>query len=36
VDLSAQDRHLVPQHQDFDVLGAAVAGELGEHLQDLA
>jgi hypothetical protein len=30
-----QDRDLVAQDQQFDVLGAAVAGELGQHLQDL-
>jgi hypothetical protein len=24
------------QHEQFDVLGTAVTGELGEHLQDLA
>jgi uncharacterized protein YbaR (Trm112 family) len=31
----AQDRYLVPEHEQFDVLGAAIAGELGQHLQDL-
>ncbi|MDG6110448.1 hypothetical protein Daura_22440 [Dactylosporangium aurantiacum] len=33
--LRTQDRHLMPQHEQFDVLRAAVAGELREHLQDL-
>jgi hypothetical protein len=36
VDLPAQDRDLMAQHEQFDVFRAAVAGELGEHLQDLA
>ena len=35
VDLTAQNRYLVPEHEQFDVLGAAVAGELGQHLHDL-
>jgi hypothetical protein len=35
VDLPTEDRHLVTQDQQFDVLGAAAAGELGQHLQDL-
>ena len=39
VDLAMQDRDLVAQHQQLHVLGAvlgaAVAGELGQHLQDL-
>jgi hypothetical protein len=35
VHLPPQDRDLVVQDQQFDVLGAAVAGELGQHLQDL-
>jgi hypothetical protein len=35
MDLPAQHCHLVPQYQQFDVLGAAVSGELGQHLQDL-
>jgi hypothetical protein len=35
VDLATQDGDLVPQHQQFNVLGAAVAGELHQHLQDL-
>jgi hypothetical protein len=35
VHLPSQDRDLVAQHQQFDVLGAAVTGELGQHLQDL-
>jgi hypothetical protein len=35
VDLPAQDRYLEPEHEQFDVLGAAVAGEFGQHLQDL-
>jgi hypothetical protein len=34
--LPAQHRHLMPQNQEFDVLGPAVAGELGQHLQHLA
>jgi hypothetical protein len=34
--LSAQHRDLMAQHQKFDVLGPAVAGELGQHLQHLA
>jgi hypothetical protein len=34
--LAAQHRHLVPQYQDLDVLGSAVAGELGQHVQHLA
>jgi hypothetical protein len=34
-DLVAQHRDLVAQHQEFDVLGSAVAGELGQHLQHL-
>jgi hypothetical protein len=36
VHLAAQHRHLVAQHQELDVLGSAVAGDLGQHLQDLA
>jgi hypothetical protein len=35
VDLPAQHRHLMAQYQQFDVFGAAVAGELGQRLQDL-
>jgi len=35
VNLATQDRDLVAQNQKLDVLGAAVAGELGQHLQDL-
>jgi hypothetical protein len=35
VHLPPQDRDLVAQDEQFDVLGAAVAGELGQHLQDL-
>jgi hypothetical protein len=35
VDLPAQDRDLMAQHEAFDVFRAAVAGELGEHLQNL-
>jgi hypothetical protein len=35
LDLPAQDSHLVPQHDQFDVLGPAVAGDLGQHLQGL-
>jgi hypothetical protein len=34
--LPAQHRDLMPQHEQFDVLRTAVAGELGQHLQDLA
>jgi hypothetical protein len=34
--LAAQHRHLVAEDQEFDVLGSAVAGELGQHLQHLA
>jgi hypothetical protein len=33
VDLATQHRDLMAQHQQFDVLGPAVAGELGQHLQ---
>jgi hypothetical protein len=36
VHLAAQHRHLVAEYQDLDILGSAVAGELGQHLQDLA
>jgi hypothetical protein len=36
VDLPAQHRQLVARYEQLDVLGAAVAGELGRHLQDLA
>ena len=35
MDLPAQHRHLMTQHQQLDILGAAVARELGQHLQDL-
>jgi hypothetical protein len=35
VHLPAQDRHLVSEHEQFDVLGAAVEGELAQHPQDL-
>ena len=35
VHLSTQDRHLMAQHEQFDVLRASVPGELGELLQDL-
>jgi hypothetical protein len=35
VHLPPQDRDLVAQDQQFDVLGVAVTGELGQHLQDL-
>jgi hypothetical protein len=34
--LSAEHRDLVAQDQQLDVLGAVVAGELGQHLQHLA
>jgi len=33
--LSAWCRDLIAQDQDFDVFGAVVAGELGQHLQYL-
>jgi hypothetical protein len=36
VDLASQDRDLVAQHQQFDVLGAAVTSKLGQHPQYLA
>jgi hypothetical protein len=36
VHLAAQHRHLVAEYQDLDILGSSVAGELGQHLQDLA
>jgi hypothetical protein len=36
VHLAAEHRHLVAQHEEFDVLGSAVSGELGQHLQNLA
>jgi hypothetical protein len=32
VHLSAQHRHLMPEYQDFHVLGPTIAGELGQHL----
>jgi len=32
----AWHRHLVAQHEQLDVLGCAVAGELGQHRQNLA
>jgi hypothetical protein len=35
VHLPPQDRDLVAQDQQFDVLGAALTGELGQHPQDL-
>jgi len=35
LDLAAQHRDLVAQYQQFHVLGAAVPGELGQHMQDL-
>ena len=34
--LAAEHRDLVAQDEEFDVLGAVVAGELGQHLQHLA
>jgi hypothetical protein len=34
--LSAEHRDLVAQDQQFDVLGAVIAGQLGQHLQHLA
>ncbi|MGW4464743.1 hypothetical protein [Micromonospora sp. NPDC004704] len=34
--LAAQHRHLMAEHQDLHILGPLVAGELGQHLQDLA
>jgi hypothetical protein len=33
--LPAQHRHLMAEDQELDVLGSAVAGELGQHLQHL-
>jgi len=36
VDLPTQDRDLMPQNQQLDILGAVVAGELDRHLQNLA
>jgi len=36
VHLAAQHRDLMAQNQEFDVLSAAVTGELGQHPQDLA
>jgi hypothetical protein len=35
VHLPAQHRHLMPQNQQLHVLGAAVAGQLRQHLQEL-
>jgi hypothetical protein len=35
VDLSAQHRDLMPQDQQLDVLGAAVAGQLSQQLHEL-
>jgi hypothetical protein len=35
VHLPAQHRHLMPQHQQLDVLRSAVLGELRQHLQGL-
>jgi hypothetical protein len=34
--LAASHRHLVAQHERLDVLGRAVSGESGQHLQNLA
>jgi hypothetical protein len=34
--LPAEHGDLVAQHEEFDVRGAVVAGELGQHLQHLA
>jgi hypothetical protein len=34
--LAAEHRHLVAEYQEFDILGSAIAGELGQHLQHLA
>jgi hypothetical protein len=34
--LAAQHRYLMAEHQDLHILGPIVAGELGQHLQDLA
>jgi hypothetical protein len=34
-DLSTKHRDLMTQNEDFDVLAAIVAGELGQHLQHL-
>jgi hypothetical protein len=36
VHLPAQHRHLMAQHKEFHILGPTAAGELGQHLQDLA
>ena len=36
MDLPTQYRHLMPSDKQLDILGATVAGELGQHLQDLA
>ena len=33
--LPVQHRDLMAEHEQFDVFGAAVAGELGQHLQHL-
>lgn len=34
--LPAKHHHLVAYHQQFHVLGCAIAGELSQHLQHLA
>jgi hypothetical protein len=34
--LAAGHRDLVAEYKEFDVLGSAVAGQLGQHLQRLA
>jgi hypothetical protein len=34
--LAAEHRDLVAQHEESDVLGVVVAGELGQHFQHLA
>jgi hypothetical protein len=36
VHLASQHRHLMAEDQYFHVFGPAIAGELGQHLQDLA
>ncbi|WP_245719037.1 hypothetical protein [Micromonospora rhizosphaerae] len=33
--LSAQHRHLMAEYQNLRILGPTVAGDLGQHLQDL-
>jgi hypothetical protein len=33
--LPTEHCNLVAQHEEFEVLGAVIAGELGQHLQHL-